>query len=147
MLKSLRVPEVAFRTVMWTVSLVLAWFLIGLGGRVIADLPRLETRLQPDQFAAQPDLTSARNDMAAFERELVMLGQQRERARQTFGSLSNAYQARRASFDNWIRTRTATTDPRQDPEVIQRTRELDDLKAQERAAQQQVERIDGQILS
>jgi hypothetical protein len=60
--------------------------------------------------------------------------------------VSNAYQSALASYTNWIQTRTATTDPGQDPEVLTRTRALDALKAREREAQAAVERLDKERL-
>ena len=112
MFKSLRVPEGVFRLLMWVVSLVFAGFLIGLGGRIIADLPRLETPLALDQFADQAALTSARADIGQLETRVRELTDQREQAGLTFTAVSNAYQSARASYTNWIQTRTATTDPR-----------------------------------
>jgi cell division protein FtsB len=146
MFKSLRVPEGVFRLLMWVVSLVFAGFLIGLGGRIIADLPRLETPLALDQFADQAALTSARAEIGQLETRVRELTDQREQAGLTFTAVSNAYQSARASYTNWIQTRTATTDPRQDPEVLARTRELDKLKASEREAQAAVERLDKELL-
>ena len=130
MFKSLRVPEGLFRLLMWVVSFVFAGFLIGLGGRIIADLPRLETPPELDQFADQAALSAARADIAELEARERELSDQREQAGLAFTAVSNAYQSARASYTNWIQTRTATTDPEQDPEVLTRTRELDKLKAE-----------------
>jgi len=146
MFKSLRVPEGFFRLVMWAVSIVFAGFLIGLGGRVIADLPRLESRVTLEQFADQTALQSARAETARLEARERELSDQREQAGLAFTAVSNAYQSARASFSNWIQTRTATTDPTQDPEVLARTRELDKLKTSEREAQATVERLDKELL-
>ncbi|HEY0284683.1 MAG TPA: hypothetical protein VGC23_04790, partial [Vicinamibacterales bacterium] len=146
MFKSLRVPEGFFRLLMWVVSVVFAGFLIGLGGRIIADLPRLETPLELDQFADQAALTSARADIRRLEVQERELSDQREQAGLTFTAVSNAYQSTRSSYTNWIQTRTATTDPSQDPEVLSRTRELDKLKASEREAQAAIERLDKELL-
>lgn len=146
MFKSLRVPEGLFRLLMWVVSFVFAGFLIGLGGRVIADLPRLESRLRLDDFANQTALTSARNDIATLGAQERQLSDRREQAGLALTAVSNAYGSARSSYTNWIQTRTATTDPAQDPEVLARTRELDKLKASEREAQAAVEQLDRQLL-
>ncbi len=146
MFKSLRVPEGVFRAVMWIVSFVFAGFLIGLGGRLIADLPRLENQLTVEQFADQAALVSARSEILVLQRRERELGDEREQAGLAFSAVSNAYQSARASYANWIQTRTATTDPAQDPEVLARTRELDKLKASERDVQATVEDLDKELL-
>lgn len=147
MLKSLRVPGKLFQLATWAVSLLFAGFLIGLGGKVVADLPGVEQHVTLEQF-----LDSAR--VARLDRTRDSLQQLRgdrtaaaERARLRLTAAANAYGARRESFTNWIATRTATTDPRQDPEVLARTQALDELKAGERAAQAEVERLDSALLA
>lgn len=146
MFKSLRVPEGLFRLLMWAVSFVFAGFLIGLGGKVIADLPRLETRLSVEQFADRAALASARADIRTLQSRLRDLEDQRAQATLALSAVTNAYQSARAAYVNWIQARTATTDPQQDPEVLNRTRELDTLKTSEREAQTSVERIDKELL-
>jgi hypothetical protein len=146
MFKSLRVPEVLFRVAMWGVSFAFAWFLIGLGGKLIADLPKVESRLQLEQFADRATLTRTRSEISALDDRMRDLSARREQAALALTGLSNAYRSALASYTNWIQTRTATTDPRQDPEVLGRTRELDGLKASEREAQRAVEGLDKEIL-
>jgi predicted RNA-binding Zn-ribbon protein involved in translation (DUF1610 family) len=146
MFKTLRVPERSFSLVMWIVSFVFAGFLIGLGGNLIADLPRLENRLTREQFADAGALASARGDIGRLETEERTLDDQREQAQLALTASSNAYQSARAAYSNWISTRNATTDPQQDPEVLRRTRELDGLKAGERSMQVRLEAVDKSLL-
>jgi hypothetical protein len=147
MIKSLSVPEKLFQFAMWVISFLFAGFLIGLGGKVVGDLPGVETRVTIDQFLDQARV----QEIAAERRTLRAEGADHatalERARLSARAASNAYQARRASFDNWIATRTATTDARQDPDVLARTRELDTLKAVERRAGQEVELLESRALA
>jgi len=147
MFKILRVPDRLFKLVMWIVSFVFAGFLIGLGGKIVADLPRLENDLSQEQFADQAALSAARAEIRKLGEQQRQLDDERARARLAQTAAANAYQSARTSFGNWISTRTATTDPQQDPEVIQRTRHLDTLKARERETQSTVEALDAQLLA
>src|SRR6187549_2437160 len=88
MFKSLRVPEGLFRLLMWVVSFVFAGFLIGLGGRVIADLPRLETTLDLDQFADQSALSTARAEVRTLEARERDLSDRRDQAGLAFTAVS-----------------------------------------------------------
>jgi predicted RNA-binding Zn-ribbon protein involved in translation (DUF1610 family) len=145
--KFFRVPEKLFALVMWLVSLAFAAFLIGLGGKVVADLPRLENRLSIDDYVTPAGaLRPLRDEVSVREREQRDASARAQQARLALTSAGNAYSSARTTYQNWLATRTATTDPAQDPEVIRRTRELDALKAHEREAQAAVEALDKQML-
>jgi predicted RNA-binding Zn-ribbon protein involved in translation (DUF1610 family) len=147
MFKFLRVPERLFAIVMAIVSLAFAAFLVGLGGKVVADLPHIEDRLRLEDFVQPPGaLRPLREELeqrAGEQRDLLARQQQ---ARLALAAASNAYNAARTTYQNWLSTRIATTDPAQDPEVIRRTRELDALNASQREAQAGVEALDKRML-
>ena len=48
--KALRLSEKWFRRGLWLVALVFAGFLIGLGGTIVGDLPKVEAPLRVDDF-------------------------------------------------------------------------------------------------
>jgi len=146
MLKSLRVPERLFALAMWAVSILFASFLIGLGGKLVGDLPGVRQSVTPDQFLDSARVRRIDLARMPLEREQRDLNGAQQRAQLQLTAASNAYRARRESFSNWIATRSATTDPRQDPEVISRTRELDGLNAGVRAAQEDVDRLNADEL-
>ena len=146
MFKSLRVPEKLFAFVMWLLSFAFAGFLIGLGGKVVADLPQVEQSLSIEQFADAAALSAVKTEVRRLTLSQRELTDQRAQAAQALSAASNAYTSARDAYSNWIGTRNATTDPAQDPEVIGRTRGLDTLKAAERKAQMAVEQVDQQTL-
>jgi hypothetical protein len=135
MSKALRLSEQWFRRGLWLVALVFAGFLIGLGGTVVGDLPKVEKALALEDFM----------DRATTERLRAGIRQAEGGARDAQDALDQARLKRRAaeadtqglreSLQNWLATRRATQLAEQDPEVIARTQQLDRLKQAERAAQ------------
>ncbi|MBP9785868.1 MAG: serine endopeptidase, partial [Giesbergeria sp.] len=141
MSKSLRLSEKWFRRGLWLVALVFASFLIGLGGTIVGDLPKVEAPLELDNFLNQPAAQrlreQGRGERSAAEAADSALAQaqlQRSKAR-------SETRAQRESFNNWLATRSVTQRSEQDPEVIARTRALD---AQQRAEQAQQRAVEAQ---
>ncbi|GAC1480487.1 MAG: zinc ribbon domain-containing protein [Gemmatimonadaceae bacterium] len=146
MFKNLPVPERLFLLATWAVSLVFASFLIGLGGKIVADLPGVDQQLTRERFLDPTRAARGKVIRDSLQRAETERGEARDRARLRLRAAANAYRTASASFENWIATRAVTTDPRQDPQVLQRTRELDVLKGGERSAQAEVDRLDADIL-
>ena len=139
MSKALRLSEKWFHRGLWLVALVFASFLIGLGGTLVGDLPKVEARLQLDDFldrtAAQQlreQLKAARNAEQEAQTALEQAQLQRHKAR-------GEVQATRESLQSWLATRSVTQRAEHDPEVLIRTQALDLLKQAERQAQRDEE--------
>lgn len=147
MFKSLRVPERLFSIAMWAVSFVFASFLIGLGGRLVGDLPGVDQSVSIERFIEQSRMQPVRARLVQLRESANEADRRRSVASLVVDSSAASYRARKEAYDNWIATRTATTDPAQDPEVLQRTRELDDLRDRQRAAQRLVEVQDARRLT
>jgi hypothetical protein len=146
MFKSLRVPERLYQIAMWTISLIFASFLGGLGQQIISELPGVDTSISVEQFMDPGKRASLQRERERLDASQTALTPQRDSAQLAFTAATNAWSNARSSFDAWIATRTATTDPNQDPEVLRRTREVETLKVDERRAQQTVERLDAELL-
>ncbi|MBF9265115.1 zinc ribbon domain-containing protein [Paracidovorax cattleyae] len=137
--KSLRLSEKWFRRGLWLVSLVFASFLIGLGGTLVGDLPRVEAPLQLDDFLDRPAAEALRNEVRASDGAERQAQAALEQAQLQRSKARSESQAAHESFNNWIATRSATQQSEHNPEVVARTQELDALKARERQAQRAVE--------
>jgi predicted RNA-binding Zn-ribbon protein involved in translation (DUF1610 family) len=147
MFKSLRVPERLFSIAAWAVSIVFAGFLIGFGSKVVGELPGVDQGVSADQFVDQAKMAPLRVRADSLRRALDAVSTDRSAADLEVTAKGNAYRTKKEAFDNWITTRTATTDPKQDPEVISRTEELDRLLSQSRSAESAIEVINSRQLA
>jgi len=139
MSKALRLSEKWFQRGLWLVALAFAGFLIGLGGKVVDNLNLVEAPLALEQFVDPREGPPARAALDAAEKTMAQAEEALEQARQKHKVAVANTQAARETFDNWLSTRHATARPEQDAELMQRTRQLDALKAAERKALAAVE--------
>ena len=139
MSKALRLSEKWFQRGLWAVALVFASFLIGLGSTVVGDLPKVERAQQLEDFMDRAALQAARATLKRAEAEAQRAQDALEQARLKLQVAESDVATQRQSFGNWIATRRATERAEQDPEVIARTRALDELQARARAARATLE--------
>ncbi|NJS36780.1 MAG: zinc ribbon domain-containing protein [Brachymonas sp.] len=142
MSKSLRLSEKWFRRGLWLVAFVFAGFLIGLGGTVVSDLPKVEKQLQLDDFLDRSQADNLRESIKTTERTERQSQDDLAQAQLKLNTAQRDVSAARESFNNWIATRSATQRSEQDPEVIARTRSLDALQQAQRQAQSALEAQD-----
>lgn len=134
MSKSLRLSEKWFHRGLWLVAFVFAGFLIGLGGTIVENLPKVERRHVLEDFIDQAAAQQARNTAKAAQAAGKEAHDALEQAELKARVAQSDYRSVRESFNNWLSTRHATARSDQDPELITRTKALDELKIAERQA-------------
>ncbi len=146
MMKGARVPERAYRIVLWVVSIIFAGFIIGLGNLVIGDLPQVEGQLSSDVVAETPAAKNIRVELADIAAKRAVIDDKLEIDRLQLDQAQRASQTATETFQAWIAARTATTNPQQDPEVLARTRTLEQLKTNERSVQSAIDALEQEKL-
>ena len=134
MSKALRLSEKWFRRGLWLVALVFAGFLIGLGGTIVGDLPKVERRQSLDDFMDPATTPKLRQTLKEAQRAGKDANETLEQAQLRLKIAQADNQAARETFSNWLATRRATALPEQDAELIKRTAQLDGLRKAERDA-------------
>lgn len=139
MSKALRLSEKWFRRGLWLVALVFAGFLIGLGGTIVGDLPKVEAPLRVDDFLDKPVAQALRDQVQGSQQAQQDAQTALEQAQLQRSKARSESQAERETFNNWLAARSVTQRAEHDPEVLARTHALDVLKQAERSTQQAVE--------
>ncbi len=140
MSKALRLSEKWFRFGLWIVAFVFASFLIGLGGTIVQNLPKVEHRVTLEDFIDQPAAKTLRAEQRAMQEKRQAAQDAHDQAQLKLNGARANSAAARDTFNNWLATRHATRQPDQDAELIARTQALDELKILERKALADVER-------
>jgi len=139
MSKALRLSEKWFRFGLWIVAFVFASFLIGLGGTIVQNLPKVEHRYTLEDFIDKPVAEQTRSAIKQTQKTRQEAQDGLEQARLKHNAARANSATARETFNNWLSTRHATQRAEQDPELIARSGELDALKAAERKALASVE--------
>lgn len=134
MANPISLPERLYGLAMWVLSLILAGFMISLGGLVLKDLPLARVEIRRESFLDEARFRAATAQKEVDEKLVERLDKQAQGVQSDLDKASQAYQSAKASFDNWVATRVATGLPTQDEDLLARTRELDRLKVNEDAA-------------
>jgi len=132
MLSPSRGPERLVRAGQWTIAVLFAWFLIQVGASLIADLPLLSRAPQPAQFRQASALQPVQERIAPLQAQQQQLQLQLGELTRRRGLAQENLSRERQSFETWRAARAVTAQSDQNPEVLQRARQLDVLLEQER---------------
>ncbi|MBC7751770.1 MAG: serine endopeptidase, partial [Candidatus Saccharibacteria bacterium] len=144
-MKTLLQPEKLFSLTMWLVAILFAWFLMGFGGLIIRDLPLAEHNLTPEQFAT-PQFLVLKQTKKNIEIEQSEKSDQRDLLQQSLSAAQSQYDTEHVNFQNWLATRAVTNQSDQNPELIARTKRLEELKVSQVSSQQKIADLDHQLL-
>ncbi len=142
MSKGLRFSEKWFQRGLWLIAVIFALFLVGLGGLIVDDLPRVEQTYQTGDFVDQAAAKPLKDEIKRINTEVAKKKGELETAKQGVTSTTRDVEQGRQSFETWRKTRTATGDPGQDPELTRRTHDLDALVAKQRDAERTAEALE-----
>jgi len=123
-----RLSEKWFRRGLWLISFIFCWFLIGLGGNLIQDLPKVTSELSITDFIDQKLQNELNTKLASTKQELKIIQKELKAEQHEYSNALNNYNSMRQNFDNWIKTRNATQNAEYDFELIQRTQDLEQAK-------------------
>jgi len=147
MIKRLRLSETWFQRALWLVAFIFAGFLIGLGRLVVGDLQLVAPAVDQEAFMDRAQLVPIRATLKLDSDALADNQDAIDRAKLAADHAANDYTAARETFDNWVATRSATAQSNENPEVLRRTQQLDQLKASERSLEKKTEDLQQQRLA
>lgn len=145
--KGLRRAEVWYQRALWVIAIVFANFLIGLGGKVVDDLPHVEQAPNRDAFIDHRASAPLQERLSKLQAELTANGDATDQAALMLTAAQHDTQQAREAFRTMIATRHATADAEQDPAVMSHAQALEAATQRERAAQAKIDALKQDELS
>lgn len=146
MANHLRLSEKWFNRGLWLIAFVFAYFLIGLGGTIVGDLPKIESKLSMEDFIDQTTKSNLTQKLQPLGQEQTSVEEKSAQAKLQLQTARADYQAEKQAFDAWVTTRKATQNPEQDMALVTRTAHLEQLRKKEREYLANLEAIEKQLL-
>ncbi len=146
MANHLRLSEKWFNRGLWLIAFLFAYFLIGLGGTIVGDLPKIESRLSLENFVDKGARTLLTDKLKVLKKEEDTANEKFEQAKLQLQAARADYQSSKQAFDAWVTTRNATQRAEQNNDLIGRTASLENLRKRERESLTAVEAIQKQLL-
>ncbi len=140
-----RGPERLVRIAQWLIALLFAFFLIQVGGSLLADLPSLSRAPARDTFLQAPPIPALVAQLKPLEEERQRLQERQQALRQREEVARQAYESAKAGFDTWRAARAATEQASHNQEVIARARQLDLLLQQRERLRSDQRRMEEQL--
>jgi hypothetical protein len=139
--KGLRRAEVWYQRALWIIAILFANFLIGLGGKVVDDLPHVERGPSRDAFLDHQASAPLQARLSKVQAELTANGDATDQAALMLTAAQHDTQQAREAFRTTIATRHATADAQQDPAVMTHAQALEAATQRERAAQAKIDAL------
>ncbi|WP_299424881.1 zinc ribbon domain-containing protein [uncultured Shimia sp.] len=138
-MKAVRRPQFWFNLAMWVMTLVISSLLIQLGALVMSDVPTAGKRISQADFVNVDQLADVELRIANTDKALLNTQRDIEDAEFVLSSRTLDYTNQRTSFENWVKTRSATEADSQNADVVARAQIIEGLKLAEREAQRTIE--------
>ncbi len=109
----------------YTIAILLCGFLILFSSILLDDVDEWKEEPGIEKFQ-NPQLLSKQNDKIRVINQQIHIWEEKERnVKRTLKTTEKKYQGAKKSFDNWLKARKTIGSPKEDPEVINRAKELD----------------------
>jgi len=144
MFKALRGPERLIRTGQGLIAILFAYFLLMLGSNLLEDLPSLQQQPSVDSYIDSQAVNQIKQQITPLQTDIEKLKATLTDKDQNRDSVLENYKDAKQSFDNWRATRSSTQLNEKNPEVINRTKKLDELLLQKKQLDDQINQLDKQ---
>lgn len=145
--ESNRRTEKWFRRGLWLLAVIFASFLIGLGGKIVDDLPKVEQYRELHTYTDQSRYVPLSDEKKQLEKQLETQESKLAQAQLALEKQQNETSSQREVYKSSLATRHVTEEQARNEQVFEKTKEYETLIAKERELERAVENIRQQILN